>query len=248
MIHHTTGAMIGTFSYGPPVVVPCRSITVLSATRWIRRCVDGIAPLFARLGESDSFQGWHGGGAIARVYPHCLESLFAVVATTVFPPALACRKNGASVDTLLQRGYTVLALTTTHKAKCWSEAHVPMVHQALQEFIQQQQQPYNPVVASDSSNSTIIIAVGASSGGWMAARLAVEGMVHAGLVLVMVTALRQALRHRSIEPRTASPTPPFLGTHARRPGYRGRGPRRAWIRQGIDPQIRPKRTIDVCVG
>lgn len=86
-----------------------------------------------------------------------------------------------------EQGYLPLAVTSLDSTSgCWSDRDIPRLQQVL-EIIQKELNSF------DDSVHLPIIAIGASSGGYMAAKVAADGVAHAALVMVM--GLHQKLQH-----------------------------------------------------
>lgn len=104
-----------------------------------------------------------------------------------------------------ERGYVPVAVTCVDsESGCWSDRDLPRLQQVLRTF-QEELRPSN----TTTKNSTTIllppraemrlpvIAIGASSGGHMAAKVAAEGLADAALVMVM--GLKPALQEQLVK-------------------------------------------------
>jgi predicted esterase len=106
------------------------------------------------------------------------------------PSCLGLAEELRIVRLVLSRGYAALAVTCHDKTSgCWSDADLPRLDVALDNF-RKHLLPKGGI----STDSINIIAIGASSGGHMAAKVVAEGKAAAALVMVM--ALRAALQNR----------------------------------------------------
>ena len=130
------------------------------------------------------------------------------------PSCLGLAEELRIVRILLSRNYATLAVTSKDQnTGCWSDNDLPRLDIALKAFQRE--------ILSDKDNDDVktIIAVGASSGGNMAAKVAVERKADAALVMVM--ALRPTLQKRfssSIDappPIYLAPMPKDVGTTKR---------------------------------
>jgi len=104
----------------------------------------------------------------------------------------------------MRRGYATIAVSSTERSRgCWNMGDVPRIQFALRRFKDLLLKKVN-----EEKDSTVI-AIGASSGGFMAAELGSRGLVDASLVMVM--SLQKNLQNRLIERET----PLFLAPMAR---------------------------------
>jgi hypothetical protein len=83
------------------------------------------------------------------------------------------------VRLVLEKGYAALAITCSdEKSGCWNDADTPRIQYAIQQFIH----TTHPELFSPD---TKLYAIGASSGGYMAAKLLATNIVDGALVMVM---------------------------------------------------------------
>ena len=87
--------------------------------------------------------------------------------------------------TVQDRGYLPVAVTSRDRKRgCWSDADVPRLQHVLdtmhQDWFVNGRDNQNP-----NNKFPVVVAVGASSGGFMAAKVAASGLVKAALVMVM---------------------------------------------------------------
>jgi len=89
------------------------------------------------------------------------------------------------VRNVLKRGYVALAITCSNvKTGCWNDGDVNRIQYAVDEFIRRHSiriSQNNP----NNDNKILVRAIGASSGGSMAAKIMAEGVVDSALVMVM---------------------------------------------------------------
>jgi hypothetical protein len=109
---------------------------------------------------------------------------------------------------VLEHGYVALAVTSSDlKSGCWGDASdVRRIQRVLDEFLHATHP--NLFTLNGNTNRPIVYAVGASSGGTMAARLLAEDVVDAALVMVMGLShqLLDKLVHGNQSSATASKT------------------------------------------
>ncbi|OEU06821.1 hypothetical protein FRACYDRAFT_252847 [Fragilariopsis cylindrus CCMP1102] len=108
------------------------------------------------------------------------------------------------VRNVLNRGYVAFAVTCSNlQSGCWGgDDDVDRIRYALHEFIDRH---YHSIITTSSSSSSswsssspiVVHAIGASSGGSMAAKIMVEGI--ASTALVMVMSLRNQLIDKLLE-------------------------------------------------
>lgn len=132
---------------------------------------------------------------VALILHACTHS-----ALKFFSPSASCEECvGLSEElrisrTLLQLGYSVLAVTSLNrKSGCWAGPDLPKLKAALGEFQQ--------LLPEDSA--TPVIAIGASSGGHFAANVAEQGVAQAALIMVM--SIGPDLRNKLLEKKERMP-------------------------------------------
>lgn len=100
-----------------------------------------------------------------------------------------------------ERGYVPVAVTCMNsKSGCWSESDLPRLQQVIRIFQEDLVHPSSSNKAPTNTTITTdlpVIAIGASSGGHMAAQAAAEGLVDAALVMVM--GLQPKLQEKLLE-------------------------------------------------
>jgi hypothetical protein len=133
------------------------------------------------------------------------------------PSCLGLAEELHIVRLVLSRGYAALAVTCHDQSSgCWSESDLPRLQMAISNF--RTTIPPGGFIASTSTSTKLpIVAIGASSGGHLAAKVAVEGLADAALVMVM--SLRPPLQNRFAEhtelPLFFAPMPRDRGTYQR---------------------------------
>jgi len=101
------------------------------------------------------------------------------------PNCIGLSEELQMVRNVLNRGYVALAITCSNvKSGCWDDGDVNRVRYAVDEFIRRHSirtSQNNP----NNDNKILVRAIGASSGGSMAAKIMAEGVVDSALVMVM---------------------------------------------------------------
>jgi hypothetical protein len=103
------------------------------------------------------------------------------------------------VRNVLDRGYIAFAVTCSNlKSGCWGgDDDVDRIRYALNEFIHRHHHSIITSSSSSSSSPIVVHAIGASSGGSMAAKIMAEGIADTALVMVM--SLRNQLIDKLLE-------------------------------------------------
>lgn len=116
-------------------------------------------------------------------------------------PCVGLTEEMRIVRLVISREYAALAVTCNNKQSgCWADTDIPRLEIALGNF--------QKLVLPKKISSNSIIAIGASSGGHMAAKLVAEGQADAALIMVM--SLGAALQNRLSDVRSSSSHPLYL--------------------------------------